>query len=317
MQLKEEEMLRKRKERKKELRKQAKKRASNETSSPRAVSDPAAALDPGPGDKKVVVMSCPEKGTIDLYENGPYDQEVMAKIEEMSEVGKVKMGFDRAGTSTTHPEDEDVDWADADQIRASKWMYGFKTAAKAIIKTESQGFCGLLEVLCINGGPITQVEAEEMQKIVNNAKKDAAKSHVKVRIQLTTMSYYDFLREYDTPARSPRSPRSPTTAGAKSPKKPTGKKTGIHSAGAAGGAALRPENSVFVSLRFGESHGVQPMAEELQAALKPKGVDAKIINMTAGGNIHEEVFSQIEACSTFVAFGSKHYGEDTGNSAST
>ena len=39
-----------------------------------------------------------------------------------------------------------------------------------------------------------------MQRIVNEAKQDAAKSHVKVRIQLVTMSYYDFLQEYDRPA---------------------------------------------------------------------------------------------------------------------
>ena len=78
-----------------------------------------------------------------------------------------------------------------------------------------------------------------------------------------------------------------------------------------------PERRAFFSLRFGDKHGVQPMAEALQAALAPKGVEAKIINMKADGNIKKEVFSQIEACGTFVAFGSKHYGEDTGNSAST
>jgi hypothetical protein len=35
------------------------------------------------------------------------------------------------------------------------------------------------------------------------------------------------------------------------------------------------------------------------------------------GNIKNEVFKAIEYSSTFIAFGSKHYGEDTGNSAST
>ena len=172
-----------------------------------AASAPASAPAPEPAaggapesDKKLIVMSCPEMGTLDPYENGPYDVNVMDKIEEMSKVGKVKMGFDRAGTSTTSPKDKDVDWTEKEQVRASEWMYGFKTAAKAIIKTESQGFSGLLQIICINGGIITTVEAEEMQKIVNNAKKDAAKSHVKVRIQLSTMSYYDFLQEYDKPA---------------------------------------------------------------------------------------------------------------------
>ena len=91
----------------------------------------------------------------------------------------------------------------------------------------------------------------------------------------------------------------------------------IHSAGSHAGQCAPPERSAFLSLRFGEDHGAQVKAEELQAALKRKGVDAKIINMKAGGNIKQEVFSQIEYCSTFIAFGSKHYGEDTGNSAST
>ena len=39
--------------------------------------------------------------------------------------------------------------------------------------------------------------------------------------------------------------------------------------------------------------------------------------MHEDGNIKNEVFTAIEYASTFIAFGSKHYGEDTGNSAST
>eukprot|EP01045_Picozoa_sp_COSAG04_P007212 COSAG04_NODE_372_length_15668_cov_11.135975_9_plen_376_part_00 len=92
----------------------------------------------------------------------------------------------------------------------------------------------------------------------------------------------------------------------------------FRTAGHAVRSAIRLQrHSAFFSLRFGDAHGVEPMAKELQAALKAKGVYAKIVDMQADGNIKKEVFSQIEACSTFVAFGSKHYGEDTGNSAST
>ena len=76
-----------------------------------------------------------------------------------------------------------------------------------------------------------------------------------------------------------------------------------------------PECCAFFSLRFNDV--IPPMAKQLQAALKPKGIEAKIIDMKASGNIKQEVFSQIEACDTFVAFGSKDYGQDTGNSAST
>eukprot|EP01045_Picozoa_sp_COSAG04_P018856 COSAG04_NODE_1779_length_5595_cov_1.888464_4_plen_1114_part_00 len=157
-----------------------------------------------PATPKRIVMSCPEMGTLDPYENGPFDQRVMDKIEEMSKRGKVKMGFDRAGTTTTSPKDKDVDWTDSEQVRKSEWMYGFKTAAKAIIRTESQGFDGLMEVLCINGGPVTQVEAEEMAGIIADAKADAAKSGVQVRIQLRQMSFFDFLAEFDGPPVQPQ-----------------------------------------------------------------------------------------------------------------
>eukprot|EP01045_Picozoa_sp_COSAG04_P027076 COSAG04_NODE_3892_length_2444_cov_4.701493_2_plen_309_part_00 len=131
--------------------------------------------------KKVIVLSCPEFGTLDPYNGPPYDQPVMDKIEEMQKAGKVKFGFDRAGTSTKHPDDKDLDWRDPEEIRHSAWMYGFKTAAKALIKIESQNFSGVLVIVCINGGMITTVEGEEMGKVVNDAKSDAAKSNVKVR----------------------------------------------------------------------------------------------------------------------------------------
>ena len=71
------------------------------------------------------------------------------------------MGFDRAGTSTQHPADRYVDWTNAEQVRHSHWMYGFKTAAKAQLKLECQGFHGILVAVCIKGGPITDVEQEE------------------------------------------------------------------------------------------------------------------------------------------------------------
>ena len=85
---------------------------------------------------------------------------------------------------------------DPEQVRKTQWFYGYKTAVKAVIKLEMQGFDGILVLVCVEGGPVTQVEAEEMVTIVNEARKDAAKSHLKVRIQLITISYYDFLQEY-------------------------------------------------------------------------------------------------------------------------
>jgi hypothetical protein len=94
---------------------------------------------------------------------------------------------------------------------------------------------------------------------------------------------------------------------------------GIHSsvASSLGEHANSPARTAFFSQRFGRQHGVDEMAEELRDALANCGVAGKIINMKADGNIKEEVFKWIEFASTFIAFGSKDYGEDTGNSAST
>ena len=59
------------------------------------------------------------------------------------------------------------------------------------------------------------------------------------------------------------------------------------------------------------------MATELQGALAARGVELCIINMAGGGDIDRAVIDNIEACDTFLVFGSAKYGEDTGNSACT
>ena len=54
-----------------------------------------------------------------------------------------------------------------------------------------------LEVVCINGGPITQVEQEEMATILADAKADAAKSDVPMSTSMATMSYCQFLASFE------------------------------------------------------------------------------------------------------------------------
>ena len=127
-------------------------------------------------ERKVVVMSCTEMGPLSLDGGPPYDQPVMDKIAELQQRERVKMGFDRAGSSTTHPEDRDVDLTDKEQIRRSRWRDGFKTAAKKILAIECQNFAGIVVVICIKGGTITDVEHEEMASIIAEAESDAATS---------------------------------------------------------------------------------------------------------------------------------------------
>ena len=102
---------------------------------------------------------------------------------------------------------------------------------------------------------------------------------------------------------------------------------GVHSAGApdhsALAAAAPPQRSysraerIFGSMRFGDEHGVVPMATELGLALEARGAKLSIINMMGGGDIDQAVIDGIEACDSFLVFGSMAYGEITGNSAST
>ena len=121
---------------------------------------------PMPVGQKVLVMSCPEEGTLDPYGGPPYDQKVMDKVVELQQRGKLKFGFDRAGTSTAAREDEAL-WAEIEELKAAgrideakakvkqtKWFYGYQSSAKALIKVEMQGFGGVLVVLCIEGAMV-------------------------------------------------------------------------------------------------------------------------------------------------------------------
>ena len=95
----------------------------------------------------------------------------------------------------------------------------------------------------------------------------------------------------------------------------------VHSAG--GADARSPERRytsaerIFGSMRFGDEHGVVPMATQLGAALEERGAQLTIVNMAGGGDIDRAVIDGIESCDTFLVFGSAKYGEDTGNHACT
>ncbi len=166
-------------------------------------------------DRKAIVMSCPENGTLDPNGGPPYDQRVMDKINELRQRGRLKGGFDRAGSSNSDPRD-DKTWPkifktkkkehlfEANEekrkelIKSTYWFTGYRTAAKAQMNLECQTFDGTLVIICIKGGPITDVEHEEMDQIIRDAKHDAAVNGIHITIQLKKVSYLEFLEEYDS-----------------------------------------------------------------------------------------------------------------------
>lgn len=71
---------------------------------------------------------------------------------------------------------------------------------------------------------------------------------------------------------------------------------------------------IFGSMRFPVPEEARLLFDALRMAA---GVHLKIVDMSAGQDIDKEVYEWIEHCSAFLVMGTKHYGEDTGNSACT
>ena len=167
---------------------------------------------------KRIVVSSPEWATKDPEGNGPYDQPAMGKCKELQDLGVLKIAFDRANSSTTderdksnweelkkidtelqtNPDNSDLKAQYAEIIKTTYWFYGYATAVKRCIVLELQGFTDRLELICIKGGPITRVEAQEMKILVAGAKKDAELSDIVVEceIAIMPMSYYEFVEMY-------------------------------------------------------------------------------------------------------------------------
>eukprot|EP01043_Picozoa_sp_COSAG02_P054804 COSAG02_NODE_6264_length_3694_cov_140.769402_2_plen_841_part_00 len=157
-------------------------------------------------DHRRVVVSSPEMATLKPDGEGPYDQFAMDECRDLQNKGVLKIAFDRAGSTTAREEDEELftslqaasdPTVYAQIVKKTYWFYGYATAVKRCILLELQGFKGRLELVCIKGGPVTQVEAQEMQFLVEDAKKDAELNQIVVecQIDITYTSYHDFVKE--------------------------------------------------------------------------------------------------------------------------
>ena len=118
--------------------------------------------------------------------------------------GLLTLGFDRAGTSNASLEDQQS-FKEAERLRAAgsgqwqqpilrtKWFQTYCGGAvkKALCVLAQSGRRGI-EVVCIHGGPVTQVEHQMMPRLLEDAAADALKSGVVVRTNMRTMSYRDF-----------------------------------------------------------------------------------------------------------------------------
>ena len=84
--------------------------------------------------------------------------------------------------------------------------------------------------------------------------------------------------------------------------------------GASSESAKSATHVVFASMRFVNGQAL-PEALQLRDALQERGVHLKIVELTAGADINEEVFESIEHAEAFLVFGTSNYGEKTPNPA--
>jgi hypothetical protein len=170
--------------------------------------------------KRSIVLSCPEFGTLNP-DGGPnagtnkYDSPVMLTVTRLQKVscGAIQMGFDRAGTSTSDDRDQKI-WDQLNSetavyvsdvterkelVKRTIWFAGYKAAAKAQMKLACQAFDGTVEIICLKGGVVTDVEQEEMDTIISDGKADAKISGVECQIERKDMSFHTFVQEYGEP----------------------------------------------------------------------------------------------------------------------
>eukprot|EP01043_Picozoa_sp_COSAG02_P025991 COSAG02_NODE_1481_length_12389_cov_15.643857_18_plen_129_part_00 len=62
-----------------------------------------------------------------------------------------------------------------------------------------QAFDGTVEIICLKGGLVTDVEQEEMDTIISDGKADAKISGVECQIERKDMSFRTFVQEYGEP----------------------------------------------------------------------------------------------------------------------
>jgi hypothetical protein len=84
-------------------------------------------------------------------------------------------------------------------VKRTIWFAGYKAAAKAQMRLACQAFDGTVEIICLKGGLVTDVEQEEMDTIIADGITDAKKSGVECRIEKKVMGFYSFVQEYGEP----------------------------------------------------------------------------------------------------------------------
>jgi DNA segregation ATPase FtsK/SpoIIIE-like protein len=136
----------------------------------------------------VVVVSSPGK-TLE-------QEEVMKMVEATAEThADLIFGYDWAGSSTQDPRDGGVDWSDPDSVAESFWFKGFRERVKGQVLALAQlGY--QLRLLCIEGGPISQLEARTMATMRAEIVADLQRKGYTPAVSTQLVSFNDFKQAF-------------------------------------------------------------------------------------------------------------------------
>jgi hypothetical protein len=106
-------------------------------------------------------------------------------------------GYDWANSTTADSRDTRseggraaVDWGDRQSVEGSYWFKGYCDAIRGEIKALSQmPQVKTLWLICIRGGPITQLEEKTIRTVVKETKEDLQKKEVEADIEVVTLDF--------------------------------------------------------------------------------------------------------------------------------
>jgi poly [ADP-ribose] polymerase 10/14/15 len=122
-------------------------------------------------------------------------EQVMEYVEAVAKLrDDLIFGYDWAGSSTGEVRDEGtVDWSDPDSVKHSFWFTSYKGQIKAEVKTLVQlSSVSKLVLLCIEGGPITQLEAATMRQLKDEVSADLRSKNVIANIAVEIVPFVAF-----------------------------------------------------------------------------------------------------------------------------
>jgi hypothetical protein len=131
-------------------------------------------------------------------------QHIMRLVERTSRArADFIFGYDWVGSTTTDSRDSRqpttaelivgraaVNWGDKKSVGDSYWFKGYCDALRGEIKTLSQmPQVKTLRLICIRGGPVTQLEQETMLTVVEETKKDLQGKEIDADIEVVSLNF--------------------------------------------------------------------------------------------------------------------------------